>query len=403
MLPMAASPSRRAAPADSTGPRPNLLRALSEQEVLEAIFQGGPISRPQIAQRTGLSKVTVGAAVQRLARVGLVQVSGPVHGRRGRSPLTYELRDRPGYVIGVELEAHRVCAAASDIFGEHVASDERPTERRTSRALAAQVLSVVSTLVEKAQPGHGELLAIGVAVPGVVDQTSRRVTGLAYNISPDGGLDPLSALRGRFDVPVLIDNDINLAALGELWQGAGHGQTTFALVSVGEGVGMGIVIDGVLVRGAHGAAGEIGYLPSATDPFDERHRLHGGLEDEVGEAGLLAAYAQLSPGHAAPTRARDLLHLARSGDAAASAVMERAAGRIGAAIASVIAVLDPGLVVLGGEIGADPALLSPVRAAVGQLVPVPTRIESSTLGEVAALHGATALALRQARAQLFAR
>jgi predicted NBD/HSP70 family sugar kinase len=166
---------------------------------------------------------------------------------------------------------------------------------------------------------------------------------------------------------------------------------------------MGVVIDGVLVRGAHGAAGEIGYLPSATDPFDERHRLHGGLEDEVGEEGLLATFAAQRPEGPALARARELLDLARAGDPAAQAVMERAARRIGAAIASVIAVLDPGLVVLGGEIGADPALLAPVRAAVGQLVPVPTRIESSTLGDAAALHGASALALREARTQLFAR
>ena len=170
--------------------RPNLLRALSEQEVLETIFQGGPLTRPQISQRTGLSKVTVGAAVERLARVGLVQASGPVHGRRGRSPLTYELRDRAGYVIGIDLEAHRVRAAASDIFGEVVASEERPTALQTPRALAGQVLHLVSALVDKAEPGHGQLLAMGVAVPGVVDQASRRVTGLAYNLSPDGGLDP---------------------------------------------------------------------------------------------------------------------------------------------------------------------------------------------------------------------
>ena len=399
-------PIRSDHPADTAGRRPNLLRALSEQEVLASIFAAGPLSRPQIAARTGLSKVTVGAAVDRLTRAGLVQVSGPVHGARGRSPLTYGLAGRAGYVIGIDLEASCARAAASDIVGELIAEVAQPAARQTPRALSAQVLALVSALIDRAGPDRGQLLAIGVSVPGVVDQSSRRVTALAHNLSADGGLDPLSALRGRFDVPVLIDNDVNLAALGELWHGAGRGQHTFALVSVGVGVGMGIVIDGALVRGAHGAAGEVGYLPSGIDPFAERHRLHGGLEDDVGEAGLLAAFAQLGSDRQAapaPSHAREILDLARGGDAAARTVVAQAARRIGAAIASVIAVLDPVLVVLGGEIGADPWLLAPVREAVAQLVPLAARIESSTLGERAALRGAIALALRDARAELFAR
>ena len=399
-------PIRSDRSADAPGRRPNLLRALSEQEVLEAIFAAGPLSRPQIAARTGLSKVTVGAAVNRLDRAGLVQVSGPVHGRRGRSPLTYELAVRAGYVIGIDLEATCARAAASDLFGELIAELAQPAAHQTPRALSAQVLALVSALIERAGVDHGQPLAIGVSVPGVVDQSSRRVTALAHNLSPDGGLDPLSALRGRFDVPVHIDNDVNLAALGELWHGAGRGQHTFALVSVGVGVGMGIVIDGALVRGAHGAAGEIGYLPSGIDPFAARHRLHGGLEDEVGEAGLLAAFAQRDSDRQrspAPNHAREILELARGGDEAARMVAAQAARRIAAAIASVIAVLDPELVVLGGEIGADPWLLGPVRAAVAQLVPLAARIESSALAERAALRGATALALRAARSELFAR
>ena len=216
--------------------------------MLASIFAAGPLSRPQIAARTGLSKVTVGAAVERLTRAGLVQVSGPVHGARGRSPLTYGLAGRAGYVIGIDLDANCARAAASDIVGELIAEVAQPAARQTPRALSAQVLALVSALIERAGPDRGQLLAIGVSVPGVVDQNSRRVTALAHNLSADGGLDPLSALRGRFDVPVLIDNDVNLAGLGELWHGAGRGQHTFALVSVGVGVGMGIVIDGALVR-----------------------------------------------------------------------------------------------------------------------------------------------------------
>jgi predicted NBD/HSP70 family sugar kinase len=167
---------------------------------------------------------------------------------------------------------------------------------------------------------------------------------------------------------------------------------------------MGVVIDGELVRGAHGAAGEIAYLPSSGDPFDERHRLHGGLEDEIGAEGILAAVrARRDASSQMPGSAQDVFELAQAGDRDAQLVVADVARRLGSAIASVIAVVDPELVVLGGGIGSNPSLLAPVRATVAELMPLSARIETSTLGDKAALSGAIALALREARAQLFRR
>jgi predicted NBD/HSP70 family sugar kinase len=384
--------------------RPNILRELSEQEVIEAIFAGGPITRPQIAARTKLSKATVGAAVDRLEQAGLIRVSGPQHGRRGRSPLTYEVPDTAGFVVGVDIGGSNIRAAAADIHGEVIVDEQHPTSRHTARAVSAQALEIVGRLVDRARTSHERLSAIGISTPGVVDQVSRRVTSLAYNVSADGGLDPLATLRGRFDVPVLIENNVNLAALGESWKGLAHGVRTFAFVAVGAGVGMGLVVEGELVRGAHGAAGEIGYLPSSTDPYDERHRLHGGLEDEVGAAGILAAFRDASGQSPTPIEAaHEVFELAQRGDVTARRVIDQVSRRLGAAIASVIAVIDPELVVLGGGIGSNPALIAPVRTTVAELLPLTTRIETSTLGDRAALHGAVALAVREARARLFTR
>jgi predicted NBD/HSP70 family sugar kinase len=259
-------------------------------------------------------------------------------------------------------------------------------------------------MVERARASHERLLAVGISTPGVVDQVSRRVTSLAYNVSPDGGLDPLAVLGARLNVPVLIDNNVNLAAVGESWHGLARGISTFAFVAVGAGVGMGVVIDGELVRGAHGAAGEIAYLPSSSDPFDERHRLRGGLEDEIGADGILAALrARRAAGSQMPESAEDVFELAQAGDGDAQFVVADVARRLGSAIASVIAVIDPELVVLGGGIGSNPSLLAPVRATVAELMPLSARIETSTLGDNAALSGAIALALREARAHLFRR
>jgi predicted NBD/HSP70 family sugar kinase len=174
-----------------------------------------------------------------------------------------------------------------------------------------------------------------------------------------------------------------------------------AFIAIGAGIGMGIIIDDELVRGAHGAAGEIAYLPLAGDPFDPRHRLHGGLEDEIGAAGIVAAFNQRrTDGDPEVSSVHDVFDLAQKANTTARSVVDHVAARLGEAIATVCAILDPELVVLGGGIGANPLLLRPTRGSAAALVPITARIETSLLGERAALWGAIAVALHTARAKL---
>jgi predicted NBD/HSP70 family sugar kinase len=234
-----------------------------------------------------------------------------------------------------------------------------------------------------------------------VDQASGRVTSLAYNVVPEGGFDPLEVIRERFDLPVLLENNVNLSAVGEKWFGLARGVSTMVFISIGAGIGMGIIIDDELVRGAHGAAGEICYLPLAGDPFDPRHRLHGGLEDEIGAAGILAAFEERrDPDDPAASSVHEVFELAGGGNPAARSVVDHVVSRLGTAIATVCAILDPELVVLGGGIGASPLLLRPVRGSAAALVPITARIETSLLAERAALQGAIAVALQAARSTL---
>jgi predicted NBD/HSP70 family sugar kinase len=380
--------------------RLSVLRELGEQAVLEAIFREGPITRPEISSATSLSKPTVGAAVSRLEHAGMIRAVGPQHGRRGRSPIAYVVRDNAGFVVGIDIGGTNIRAGAADVFGEPIGDEQQPTTHQGARAVAAQVLEVAGRVAERAGSTHDRMLAIGVSTPGVVDQQSG-IARLAFNVTEDGMLDPLSAIGGRFGVPVLIDNNVNLAALGEKSFGLARGVSTMVFIGVGAGVGMGIIMDDDLVRGAHGGAGEIGYLPLVGDPFDPRHRLHGGLEDEVGAAGILAAFsAARSSGDPSASSAQEVFELAGRGDAGARSVVDHVAARLGAAIATVCAILDPELVVLGGGIGSSPLLLSPVRGAAAALVPMTARVETSRLGERAALQGAIAVALHAARTGL---
>jgi predicted NBD/HSP70 family sugar kinase len=379
----------------------SLLREFGEQAVLETIFRKGPITRPEIAAATNLSKPTVSAAVSRLEKEGLVRAAGIRAGQRGRKPVAYVVSPRAGVVIGGDIGGSNVRVAAADLFGEPICDLKQPTARDGGSAVGVQLLEMVSEAIDLAGADHGRPLALGISSPGVVDQASGRVTSLAYNVAPEGGFDPVEVIRDRFDLPVLVENNVNLAAVGEKWFGLARGFSTIVFIAIGAGIGMGTIIDDELVRGAHGAAGEIGYLPLTVDPFDPRHRLHGGLEDEIGAAGIVAAFNERrGPDDPEPAAVHEVFELAGAGNPAARSVVDYVASRLGTAIATVCAILDPELVVLGGGIGANPALLRPVRGSAAALVPITARIETSVLGEGAALQGAIAVALHAARTGL---
>ena len=348
--------------------------------------------------RTGLSRPAVSAIIRRLELAQLVQQVGTRTGRRGRKPVAYGVHEQTGFVVGVDIGAQNLRVAAADLFGGVIAETAEPTATNGAGKLSDQITTNLQKLISGLERRrHHRPLAIGISTPGIVNQASRRVTGLAHNVSPSGDLGSLEIVGERFRAPVLIDNDVNLAAEGERWAGIARGVSSFVFVSVGVGVGMGIVINDELVRGAHGTAGEIGYLPSSADPFDESHRLHGGLEDEIGAAGILAAMQRTGCGDKDPQTAQEVFELAWQGYPGARSVVDEAARRLGTAIATVCAVLDPDLVVLGGGIGSNRILIAPVRSTVAALVPVTPPIDSSALGNRATLYGALAIALRQAR------
>lgn len=385
--------------------RLNLRRELSDQAVLEVIFREGPITRPEIAARTGLSKPTVSEAVRRLESARLVRSAGQRTGRLGRTPVSYAVDDGAGFVVGLDIGGVNLRVAAANLYGELTAEERRSTTKRGPRALARQVLDMLHGVVAGAGAGAGggRLLALGISTPGVISPVGRLVSSLAYNVTPSGELDPLAMIGDSFDAPVLVDNNVNLAAVGEKWRGLAKGVQNFVFISVGAGVGMGVVVDDQLVRGAHGAAGEICYLPLTSDPFDRRHRRHGGFEDEVAAAAILdAARRRAGWDGAPPGTVEEVFRLARRNHPAAKAIVEDEGRRLGVAIAAVCAVIDPELVVLGGGIGGNPALLRPVRRTVAALAPFAPRIEATMLGERASLYGALAIALREAHERLFA-
>ena len=237
--------------------------------------------------------------VERLVQAELVQTAGERPGRRGRTPLAFTVNSAAGFVVGVDIGSTRLRVAAVDIYGAPLRELELETARDGPRAVEEQITATIRQIDRELAAATASCWRWASRRPGVVDPETRRVTSLAWHVSATGEFDSLATLENRFGVPVLVDNDVNMAAVGEKWRGLAGGVSTFVVISIGAGVGMGIVINDELFRGFHGAAGEIGYLPLARDPFDAHHRKLGGLEDEIGAEGVLTAYREPA---AAPSR-----------------------------------------------------------------------------------------------------
>jgi glucokinase len=295
-------------------------------------------------------------------------------------------------VLGVDLGGTKVRAAIADSAGDVLAETTAATDARGGRHVAEQIALLARGLVRTAGAAPERVVAGAVGTPGVPDEKSGTL-----DLSPNlGGLASVSLrdeLAHRLGHPVVLDNDVTAAAVGERCVGSARGCDDFVFIAVGTGVGMGIVSGGRLLRGAHGAAGEIGYLPLGTEPFDPANQHRGALEEATaGER--VAARFRAATGMSMSTR--QVFDLAARGEHEALTVVDEHARYLALAITAITAVLDPELVVLGGGVGSRPELLGPVRASLAQLGKASVDVRTSSLGNRAAVLGALNLALSAA-------
>jgi predicted NBD/HSP70 family sugar kinase len=376
---------------------PPLLKRLNEQTVLETLRAGAPISRAEISRRADISKPTVSLALRSLLEAGLVRRAeaprGPSYGA-----VYFEPIPEAALVLGIDLGARFVRGAVCDLGG-HVRArqDVELADTDAERALEA-IEALHASLVEATRLAPELIDGMIVGVPGVVEAGTGRLT-LAENVP---GLEDRAfgdELGARLGLPVVLENDINLAALGEQWRGVAQGIEDFVFLSVGTGMGAGLVLRGELHRGHHGAAGEVDYaLAGAAVDADPSAPSLAALTERL--AGENTYPTSLTP----PYDGRTIFAAARGGDVLGRAVVREEARRIALHVASISAVADVGLVVLGGGLGANgDLLLTPVREHLGDWLPYPPRVEVSSLGEAAVLTGALAVGLRSALDNVFAR
>jgi len=379
---------------------PSLLRAINERTLLDLIRQLGPVSRAQLSRDSGLSKPTVSQALQTLQRARLVREAGRSSGGKGPTAVLYELNARAGWVVGIDVGRSYVRAAIADLAGEIVARRDEPARVRSADTLIRQLGDIAHGLAAEAGLRWPRVTFAVVGSPGVFEP-SRGQVALAHNLPGWGRHGLVEAVRRELGTNVAIENDVNLATIGERWNGIGKDVANFVYLHVGTGVGMGLVLNGELYRGAAGAAGEIGYLPlAAADPHDPANRRRGALESAVGAAGVIATAKRL--GVRPPLTPKAVFAAARRGDERAGRVVQAVAEGIALAIAAIVPVVDPELVVLAGGIGRNgDLLLEPIERELRTLSPFAPRIEASPLGDDATVLGAVAMAREAAQDLLF--
>lgn len=360
----------------------------------EAMMGGESLQRPALAQRVGLPRMAVSDLLAGLEMRGLVQVQGAIGGAPGRSQLSYALRSEAAFALGFDVGGTKVAAGLTDLGGHIVAERTEATVRTGAVDLVAQLARIAEALREEAGIPRFRLRAAAVGVPAAVHPSTAELS-LAGNLPGLEGDDLRPQLSQALGMDVLIENDVNLALLAETAQAGRHEAQNVAFIALGTGIGGALMINGRLLRGAHGGAGELGYMPlwSIEAPGVPP------LEERVGEAGIRRAYVAGGgdPAHSV----REIFAAAEAGNGAARAALDGAMDHVARAVLSILALLDTDVIVFGGSIGSRPEFIAGVERLVSAAWSRPVHIVRSHSGGRAGMLGALELARRHMLDDLF--
>ncbi|MDG9716803.1 ROK family transcriptional regulator [Streptomyces sp. DH24] len=389
---------------------PRVLRAMNDRAALDLLLEHGPLSRTRIGKLTGLSKPTASQLLARLESAGLVLASGTSEGRPGPSAQLYEVNPAAAYAAGLDVTPERIVAAVADITGRTVGRHELATpRRRTGTPVVRQVTDALDGAVKAAGLTRADIHRLVIGTPGAFDPSTGR---LRYASHLPGWHSPtlLGELAAALPMPVEYENDVNLAAVAEQRLGAARGHADFVLLWNQEGLGAALVLGGRLHRGWTGGAGEVGFLPVPGAP----------LVRQVTRANS-GGYQELAGSQAVPALARELgiEDIPRGSHAeVAAALVERAAGRdderhrqllrtyatrLATGLASLVSVLDPELVVLGGACltAGGETLRDLIRAELEELAASRPRLVVGGVAADPVLRGALESALAATRDEVF--
>lgn len=387
---------------------PHTARLINDRVAFDLLLGQGPLTRTELRALTGLSRPTVAELVDRLEAAGLVAAVGEAGAdRRGPNARLYGVVPGRAHVAGVEVRPGTVLADIADLTGRTAGSARLPLDPEAPPDRL--VHDAIATACAAAGLGTDRPHAVVIGTPGLVDPASGDIDFVAS--LPHWHANLRDGLRGRLGVPVVLENEVNLVGLAEHRLGAARGREDFALLSLGDGLGVAVVLRGRLHRGASGGAGEVSYLP-VTAPVPTGPLLATAPTGTLG--GKLAGSFQALAGGPAVLALAIRHGLPADEDGAAGAVRAAVAGghgafldelaaRVAVGAAGVCAVLDPGFLVLAGDVGTagGAALAERVAAGIAALTPLPTEVRTATVDGDPVVRGAVLTALDLVYEELF--
>lgn len=385
---------------------PTLIRNMNRLTVLEIIEKKGAISRAEIHRQSKISLPTVSSAVRHLLKKGIVKEKGLGRSSGGKRPILIELNPNGAFTMGIDLGRSGARMALVNPTGKIVKETEGPSIGwNPENRLLDRLKRPIHNLIDEANTDLHPVLAIGIALPGIPDASGR----LSFASGPGWEHVPIKHLLTKeFGIPVAVENDVNAAVLGEKLFGIGATVQHFVLVSIGTGVGAGIVINGELYKGFADGAGEIGYL-LVGDRCIRDYRKGGCFENLISIPAIAAtatrrmgsrnnAFTETGAPGCTNIKTGDVFEAARREDPVALEIVEEMIRYLAIGLGNIAVLLNPEMIVLGGEIVKyKDLLLEPLKGMIARIAPIPPKIAVSSLGNEAGVMGASAMAWHLAK------
>ncbi len=361
------------------------MRGINRSAVLETVRRESPIARTTIAQRLDVSLPTVMRIVDGLAKEGFVRPHGQTEWSGGRRRPLLEFNAEGNVVVGVDMGGAALYGAVSDIGGHVIGEATRRRDGITGEACYDLLTNLLDELLHHPGLRGRRVRGIGVGAPGI---THHREGIVKWAYALNWADFPLKArLHKRYKLPITVDNDVNLGALGELWFGAGQNAENMILITIGAGIGAGIIIDGTLYRGSNEGSGEIGHMVPGREFLGRSYIDFGVLESQASATGVLE---RLQKARGADNLSiEDVFEASRQGLNWARAAVDDMVDYLSIAVANLSVTFDPTLIILGGPVTPYAHLLAEaILKRLQGTIPTPPRLEASNLGLRATVMGA---------------
>ncbi|WP_408007920.1 ROK family protein [Pseudalkalibacillus sp. A8] len=372
------------------------IKNMNTKIVLDCIIEHEPISRAEISKRVKISKPTVSQLVNHLVEEGFVYEVGMGNSTAtgGRKPVQLCFNAQNAYIIGIDIGGSKVASGITDLKGKVQSYREFPTQEFLHKDLFRRLQEDVQGMLNELELTTSDVLGIGVGVAGVTDVKKGMVMEAPALEWKQFSIR--EKLEDYYDLPIFVDNDVNISVLGEHWIGAGVDKSNIIYISIGTGIGSGIILNGNLYRGSNYSAGEIGYQVTDRQMARDFNPLLKGFGFLESMAGGFSIGEQLSGRLNKKVTAKEAFELADKGDEDAKEVIDFAIENLGIGISNYISLLDPEIIILGGGIsGSYESFKEQLHEIIQKFTPGKCEVIPTRFGKEAGVIGASALFLKE--------